>query len=319
MTEPAPALSRAAVDRAAARRTDEAWLAASWAAPATRVLVLEGGHAAVVDPTGAGGRPRLAFVRPADAPAGDRIFLGLAGGTAYWAVVAAPDPTDTAVAVTHAESVGTGAAGGALEGQRRAGLLEVGAALDDHDAGLFVHAVGMANWHASHRHCPRCGAPTEPVHGGHLRACSADGNLQFPRVEPVVIMNVHDGADRCLLGRGPGWPPGRYSCLAGFMEPGESAEHAVAREVAEEVGLRVTDVRYVASQPWPFPGNLMLGFRARVVPADIGGELRIQADELEDARWFSREELRRAARTGADLLPPLVSIARRLLTEWTAG
>jgi NAD+ diphosphatase len=140
----------------------------------------------------------------------------------------------------------------------------------------------------------------------------------FPRTDPAVIMLVHDGGDRVLLGRQAVWPPGRFSILAGFVEPGESAEAAVAREVAEEVGLRVTDIRYVTSQPWPFPQSLMLGFVARAEgdsPADL--TLRLDPDEIEEARWFTRDEL--SSGEGPRALPPSLSIARHILDRWVAG
>ena len=142
------------------------------------------------------------------------------------------------------------------------------------------------------------------------------GTEFFPRTDPAVIMLVHDGGDRVVLGRQAVWPPGRFSILAGFVEPGESAEAAVAREVAEEVGLRVTDVRYVGSQPWPFPQSLMLGFVAR---ADGGPtSCVLDPDEIEEARWFTRDELR-VGRRAAGALPPPVSIARHILDRWVAG
>ena len=136
----------------------------------------------------------------------------------------------------------------------------------------------------------------------------------FPRTDPAVIMLVHDGGNRCVLGRQAVWPAGRFSILAGFVEPGESAEAAVAREVAEEVGLRVTDVRYVGSQPWPFPQSLMLGFVARAV-GDLG--LTLDPTEIEEARWFTRDELRSGE--GPKALPPPVSIARNIIDRWVAG
>lgn len=288
-----PPLSRSVVDRASARRPDERWLAAAWADPSSRVLLLDEGQATVVD-TEAG--PSLVLVAAGDAPEGERLFLGTEGGTAYWAVAGSG-------LVAHAE-LGPGV--------RRAGLRDVGALLDDRHAGLLVHAVALANWHATHRHCPRCGAPTRATHGGHLRECTSDGSPHFPRTDPAVIMLVHDGADRAILGRQAAWPPHRYSTLAGFVEPGESAEQAVAREVAEEVGLSVVDVRYAASQPWPFPSSLMLGYTARAV----GTALTVDGAEIAEARWFARAELVDAVAAGELLLPPPVSVARRLLAEW---
>jgi NAD+ diphosphatase len=157
------------------------------------------------------------------------------------------------------------------------------------------------------------GAPTTIERAGWVQRDPDSGSEVFPRTDPAVIMLVHDGGDRCVLGRQAVWPPGRFSILAGFVEPGESAEAAVAREVAEEVGIAVTDVRYVASQPWPFPQSLMLGFVARATEE----ELKIDHDEIEEARWFSREELRTG--TGPQALPPTVSIARHILDRWVAG
>jgi NAD+ diphosphatase len=285
-----PALSRATVDRDAATRDDPAALAAAW--DRARVLVLHDG-AALVDEAD---RPRLVLVDSAGAPDGERLYLGQDSAGPVFAVI------------------------GELPrrlGARPLGLREVGALLDDRDAGLLVHAVGLANWHVTHPRCPRCGTPTEVVRGGSARRCPADASLHFPRTDPAMIVMVHDGGDRCVLGRQAVWPPGRYSTLAGFVEPGESAEQAVVREVAEETGLVVDTVQYVASQPWPFPSSLMLGFRARcdgaAVPRPVDGE-------LEDARWFTRDEVRAAATWGASSdalqLPSAVSIARLLIDGW---
>ncbi len=279
-----PALSRSTVDRAAHRRTDAGWLAAAWADPASRVVVVEDGRAPIEG-------DRLVLVPTADAPAGERFFLGTEDGTAYWAVAGPlPEPA----------------------GARPQGLREVGALLGDRDTGLLTHAVGLANWHATHRRCSRCGRPTEAVLGGHVRRCPRDGSDHFPRTDPAVIMLVYDGADRCVLGRGPTWPAGRYSVLAGFVEPGESAEQAVAREVAEEVGLALTDLRYAASQPWPFPSSLMLAFTARAT----GHILTVDPVELADAAWYSRAAVLDESRAGRLILPPPVSIARRLIDDW---
>ena len=149
------------------------------------------------------------------------------------------------------------------------------------------------------------------MRGGWTRRCTNEGSEHWPRVDPAVIMLVHDGADRCILGRQPSWPAGRYSILAGFVEPGESAEAAVAREVAEEVGVAVTDVAYAASQPWPFPSSLMLGYTARLAGDPT---LSVDGNELETARWFSKDEIR--GRDGIRALPPPVSIANRIITSW---
>jgi len=295
---PVPALARAAVDRVAVHRGDPAWLAAAWERAAVLVLD-EHRQALAVGPAEA---PRLLWRAPAElgsglgaVPVEDRWFLGERGGTPYFAVVGELPPLG--------------------QGQRAVGLRDVGAALSDADAGLLVAAVALANWHAGHPRCPRCGTPTRAAQAGWVRRCPTDGSEHYPRVDPAIIVLVHDGADRCLLGRQAAWPPGRYSTLAGFVEPGESAESAVAREVTEETGVAVRELRYVASQPWPFPSSLMLGFTAR---ADYDGRDRVDVDgdELEDARWFTRAEL-----TGDRglILPPPVSIAYRLITGWLSA
>jgi NAD+ diphosphatase len=281
-----PRLSRSGHDRAAHHRDDPGWLAAAW--DGAQVLVITPDLTAPIDETELGSRLQLrpAAAVPPDAP---RYFLGEHRGRALFAVTAPRDP----------------------RADRWAGLREVGSDLDDLGAGLLTTAVALAEWHARHPRCPLCGAPTDSVRGGWTRRCPADGSEHWPRVDPAVIMLVHDGGDRCVLGRQHGWPPGRYSILAGFVEPGESAEAAVAREVAEEVGLAVADVRYAASQPWPFPSSLMLGFHARAVGDHA---LRLADGELADARWLSRAEIRH--RDGVRALPPRVSIARRIIDDW---
>ena len=201
----------------------------------------------------------------------------------------------------------------ARPGLRPAGLREAAALLNDRDAGLFTHAVALANWHATHTHCPRCGTPTVTVAAGHAQRCPADGSEHFPRIDPAVIMLVTDPDDRCLLARNRRWPERRVSILAGFVEPGESAEQAVAREVQEETGIAVARIRYAGSQPWPMPQSLMLGFRAA---ASGGLELRVDDDEIAEAHWYSREELRLALAAQEVLLPPPVSIAHRLIQSW---
>jgi NAD+ diphosphatase len=288
------ALSRSGVDRATARRGDEEWLAAAWADPGTRVLVVDDGQA-VVRP--AGESTELAFVTPGEAPEGVGFLLGTDDdGVAYFGV-AAPLPQ----------------AGAADHGARPASLREAGPLLSDRDAGLMTHAVALANWHAVHGHCPRCGAVTEPILAGSARRCTADGSEHFPRIDPAVIMLVTDPDDRCLLARNAQWPERRVSILAGFVEPGESAEQAVAREVLEETGISVAGARYVASQPWPMPHSLMLGFRAR---ATGSLEITVDSEEIAEARWFSRDELREAIASGEIRLPPPVSIAHRIIESW---
>jgi NAD+ diphosphatase len=295
------ALSRGEVDRAAVRRVDEQWLARAWADPGTRVFMVADGQALVRSgPDGT----ELVFVPPARAADGIRFLLGVdAGGTAYFAV-AGP-----------LAEVGPAEGGGAAgePGVRPTSLRQAGPLLSDRDAGLMTHAVALDNWHAVFLHCPRCGAVTEPASAGHSRRCPVDGSEHFPRVDPAVIMLVTDPADRCLLARNAQWPQRRVSILAGFVEAGESAEQAVAREVQEETGISVGSVRYVGSQPWPMPHSLMLGFRAVAVG---GEEIRVDLDEIAEARWFSRAELRAATASGEILLPPPVSIAHRIIESW---
>jgi NAD+ diphosphatase len=285
LSEP-PTLARSGHDRAAGQRDDPAWLTAAW--DRARVLVITPELTAPVEETEVG--PRLRLQPPAGTPTdAPRYFLGEQDGKPLFAVSAPRD----------------------LESDRWAGLRELGADLDDLGAGLLTTAVALVQWHQRHPRCPLCGNLTESVRGGWTRRCPVDDSEHWPRVDPAVIMLVHDGGDRCVLGRQQSWPLGRYSILAGFVEPGESAEAAVAREVAEEVGLAVEDVQYFASQPWPFPSSLMLGFRAR---ASGDPTLRLADGELADAGWFSRDQIRR--RDGFAALPPPVSIARRLVDDW---
>jgi len=189
--------------------------------------------------------------------------------------------------------------------------------LRDDEAPLFAAALSLAWWHSRHQFCANCGAGTEIERGGWSRRCPECSAQHFPRVDPVVIMLAeHEG--RLLLGRQPQYPPGRYSALAGFLEPGESIEAAVARELHEEAGIEVADVTYVASQPWPFPSSLMLGCHARA----LGSELTIDTTELDDARWFTRDEVVAALAGHPDATfqpPPRFAIARTLLEQWLAA
>jgi NAD+ diphosphatase len=185
--------------------------------------------------------------------------------------------------------------------------------LSDRDAGLMTHAVALANWHETFTHCPRCGSPTDPIYSGHARKCPVDASEHFPRVDPAMIVLVTDPADRCLLARNAMWPERRVSILAGFVEAGESAEQAVAREVEEETSIVVGTVRYLGSQPWPMPQSLMLGFRAE---ADGRQEIQVDAEEIAEANWYSRADLAAAIEEGRLLLPPPVSIAHHIISSW---
>ncbi len=203
----------------------------------------------------------------------------------------------------------------APDGMAWRGLREIGVQLDDLDAEVFMTAVALARWHEKHPRCPRCGAPTIVEDAGWVRRCPADGSEHFPRTDPAVIMAVLDHDDRLLLGRNVAWPPGRFSVLAGFVEPGERLEAAVAREVYEEVGLRVDDVQYFGSQPWPFPASLMLGFIARTESP----HLVLDDAEIAEARWLARDEMTRLVSTRELTLPGRLSIARRLIEHWYGG
>jgi len=188
--------------------------------------------------------------------------------------------------------------------------------IPSHEAALCAYARGILYWHERHRFCGVCGAPTVSRSAGHMRLCTREGCAasHFPRTDSAVIMLVHDG-ERCVMSRQSHWPPGMHSTLAGFLEPGESLEEAVAREVYEETGLRVADVRYHSSQPWPFPASIMVGFYARVV----GGELKPNLDELESAAWYTREQLKTIGDSDRFRLPNAYSIAHRLITDWLSG
>jgi NAD+ diphosphatase len=291
------ALSRGEVDRSTARRGDAGWLAAAWVDPGTRVLVVSGGQALV---RSGDGPAELVFTSPAQAPEGVRFLLGTdADGVVYFGV-AGPLPLPDGEQIPG-------------PGVRPISLRQAGPLLSDRDAGLMTHAVALGNWHAVHTHCPRCGAVTEPELAGHSRRCVVDGSEHFPRLDPAVIMLVTDPDDRCLLARNAMWPERRVSILAGFVEPGESAEQAVAREVHEETGITILGARYVGSQPWPMPHSLMLGFRAR---ATGSLEIRVDSEEIAEARWFSRGELRASIAGGEIRLPPPVSIAHRIIESW---
>ncbi|MGB3829568.1 MAG: NAD(+) diphosphatase [Ornithinimicrobium sp.] len=191
-------------------------------------------------------------------------------------------------------------------------LREAGGDLGDTDAGVFTSAVALSNWHDRHPFCPRCGNPTEPTEGGWVRVCRNDGSQHHPRTDTAVIVAITDDEDRILLARGPHWPQGRMSVLAGFVEAGESLESAVAREVSEEVGVQVRNVTFRGNQPWPFPSSLMVAFTARAFET----ELSLDPQEIAEASWFARGELAYAVRSGAVALPPRVSIARRLIEHW---
>jgi NAD+ diphosphatase len=273
--------SGARLDRAPERRRDSAWVDELRGRPDADALVVSE-RGLWID----GGR--LQLVRPDP----DAVFLGLAGERPLFATDSEPDAGHPA------------------------GLREAASELPADQAALGAYAASLLSWHRRHRFCANCGAATEPVDGGHERHCPNCGAHHFPRTDPAVIVRVVDDRDRLLLGRQASWPHGRFSVLAGFVEPGETLEEAVRREVLEESGIEVGEVSYVASQPWPFPSSLMIGFNAR---AD-GGQPRPGDHELMEVRWFERSEVEAAAAGESDiLLSPPYSIARRLIDAWLAG
>jgi NAD+ diphosphatase len=280
----------AALDRRAEARLEPGWAQAALSDPDTRFVLSRGTtHLISREP-----HTRIAFVGPAHGlvaavDPSQLVLLGWFHGQRCVLVDLAPD---TPVSVP----------GASFEELR-----SVVGELPEDQAQLLIYARALTVWRSRQRHCGACGAPTVPRSAGHVLACSRCGTEFFPRIDPAVIVLVSD-ARRALLGRQRSWAPGRYSALAGFVEAGESLEDAVVREVAEETGVQVTWMRYFASQPWPFPASLMLGFHAHA------REVAVQLDhELEDARWFELDELR-----GGDeaLLPPPYTIARRLIDAW---
>jgi NAD+ diphosphatase len=298
------------VDRVTERRSDPDWLDAAWQEPRTRVLVVSDGRAVVRLENE---HAELVFGSPPEAPEGLRMLLGQdTDGVVYFGVNGElPAPADVPAS---RDSPPPSARD--RQDVRAVSLREVGSLLGDRDAGLFTHAVALANWHDSHTHCPLDGTPTVPAPGGHSTVCPKDGSEHFPRTDPAVIMLVTDPDDRCLLARNAAWPGRRVSILAGFVDPGESAEQAVVREVAEETGIKVHNVQYLGSQPWPMPRSLMLGFRA---DAPAGQVISVDHDELAEAHWFSRDELLAAIKAREIALPPSVSIARHIIESWFGG
>lgn len=295
LEQPTPPLFYAAphLDRAAHRRKEEAWLAQRRADPGTRVVFLTGLKVPVTGPEELPVLYAPTIGEYAATLPEESVFLGqeIGDGTAWFALdLGERPPPDGRLVELRAVSLFLPAA----------------------QASTLAYARGIAHWHRGHRFCGFCGTPTHPAQGGHLRICEGCGHHHFPRTDPAVIMLVTDG-DRCLLGRSPRFPPGMYSTLAGFVEPGESLEQTVAREVREEAGIEVEAIFYQGSQPWPFPQSLMLGFRARARTTT----LIVEPDELEDARWFERGELKDECSRPVRLPNP-DSIARALVDGWLA-
>jgi NAD+ diphosphatase len=302
-------LSRYRIDRDHAARDRPQLFDELAADPDARIVALWRGEVLLATARDAATAPALALLPWASAPAEAlRIYLGRTleaeGGVPAGAAI-------TAV-VLDDES------GPALEADvtRWASPRTLGHRLGDRDAGLAIEALGLANWHDTHRFSPRTGNPTVAAKAGWVRVDVETGAELFPRTDAAVIVGITDADDRLVLGSNALWESNRFSLLAGFVEPGESLEAAVVREVFEESGLRVIDAEYVGSQPWPFPASLMLGFRARLDPAHAN-DLRPDGAEILDLRWFSRDEL--AASLGEILLPGRTSIARAIIEDWFGG
>ncbi len=303
-------LSRTAIDRDAPARDRPGALEAAWAADETRVLVLARQKALLAADAD---RPRLALLQPSAVPEPELLlYLGRLleesvdgpAGTPVLAAVLAPEAAD------------------ALEPDERrwADLRTQGAALDARDAGLFTEALGLANWHATHAHSPRTGVPTVAGRSGWVRYPEgheeeSSGEHVFPRTDPAVIVGVVDGLDRLLLASNAAWPEDRFSVVAGFVEPGESFEAAVQREVWEETRVPVDRMEYLGSQPWPFPASVMVGFLASTAPG-MAVDAVADGEEIREARWFTRDELREAAAAGRIRLPGRTSIARAIIEHW---
>jgi NAD+ diphosphatase len=278
------------VDRASILRKDAAWLSAALVADETRFVPVWRSRSLVrlgESPTAVLlARESLLSFDPEGS-----ILLGQFQGRAVFAIeVDAPEPPSLADAAEFAD------------------LRTTGALLPADDAGLLAYARAMVHWRQRHRFCGACGSATQPASAGHVMHCAACGTDAFPRIDPAIIVLISDG-ERALLGRQAAWPKGRFSTIAGFVEPGESLEDTVVREVREETGANVIDVHYHSSQPWPFPSSLMIGFLATASGTD---PIVLHDAELEEARWITRAEIAR----GEIGLPPPASISFRLIAEW---
>jgi NAD+ diphosphatase len=275
------------IDRCGERRADAAWLSAQRQAPNARWLVFDDdGRAAVQD-------GRLCMKETRDvAPGAPANFLGQLGGVPIFALR-------------------EGGGHDLPAGIRWLDLRTAAGELDRFEAGLFAYARGLANWQHATRHCSFCGGPLAFVDGGHRALCKQCGRVHFPRTDAAIIVIVEHG-DACLLGRQASWPAGRYSTLAGFVEPGESLADTVRREVREETGVEVVDCDFHSSQPWPFPASLMLGFTASAA----GREIRLGDGELEDARWFTAQDIVAGLEDGSLRVSTPHSISWRLIEHW---
>ena len=292
-------LARQVHDRDAVRRAEPLLLEELWNDPATRVLVVH-------ENSTLASQDDVVYLSPAAATGLTKVYLGHHEGSAFVAVLT--DEVFTADAALDA-------AVSLVATTQWRDLRLMAPALGERDVGLVTQAVAMANWHRSHSFSPQRGQSAQPQQAGWVRVDDA-GTQIFPRTDAAIIVLVTDADDRVLLGNNALWEEDRFSLLAGYVEPGESLEDAVVREMFEECGLRVVDPTYVASQPWPFPASLMLGFRAQLADGQDANAIMADGDEIRSLRWFTREELTAAAETDSIKLPGPVSIARHLLEDW---
>ncbi len=273
------------MDRAGELRTDAALLDRLW--ESAQIIEVAPGRVR-------GGENGLSYIPSSQAIGGERYFLGKSrdGDRPYfaWASEAAnPEAVDFLT------------------------LRELAGLLGPFELEIAMHAVALSNWHNIHTHCSRCGAPTRVDIGGSVRTCDIDQSQHYPRTDSAVIVLIKDRADRILLGHQPVWPAGRFSTVAGFLEPGETFEQCVVREGFEEAGVILSELKYLGSQPWPFPASIMIAFEAIT---DNPDDARPDGEEITELKWFSRMQLKAAVDDGSLLLPPSVSVARRMIENW---
>lgn len=287
------------IDRAGELRTNQSTLDTLW--QKAEIIQIADGRIAT-------SQEKLTFISAADVAEqiasarfteGSRYFLGLdlATRTPYFAW----DTTWEGEVSDEDKSVGFST------------LREVGAQLSPLHFELALHATALSNWHRAHPRCPRCGGSTRVDLGGAARFCDADQSQHHPRTDSAVIVLIKDRDDRILLGHQPVWPEGRFSTFAGFLEPGETFEQCVSREVFEESGVRVSEIKYLGSQPWPFPASIMIAFEAVTDNPEVA---KGDGEEITEVKWFSRTELKAAAAEGSLLLPPSISVARKMIEGW---